>query len=210
MAAHSQLADGAHLRRSERVPYCAALLISGSDRGVPFVVDGETITVNQYGACVRTAYPLKRGMKVHVRIRDSRLERRARIVSLSISATDEFGVELESGSEFWGVVTPAIQIEEQVPHTLTRGEDTSRAIKVVVSGISAVCMPFKEQSVLLPLTPTTAVLRVRPLVKSGELVRLLIGSSAMAQLARVTGVKKDRKNGHWRMWVEFLPDRQSS
>jgi len=203
MAGHPQPTGSADQRRSERVPYCAALLISGSDRGVPFVADAETVTVNQYGACVRTAYPLKLGMKVRIRIRNSRLERRARIVCLSISSTNEFGVELESGAEFWGVATPAIRIEEKQQPAPKKEEDTARAMKVVVSGISAICMPFKEQSVLLPLTPTTAVMRVGPLVKPGELVRLLIGSSTIAQMARVTGVKKDLKSGSWRLWVEY-------
>ncbi|HKD91305.1 MAG TPA: hypothetical protein VKB56_05360 [Terriglobales bacterium] len=203
MAAHSQPAGGAHLRRSERVPHRAALLISGTDRGVPFVSDAETVTVNQYGACVRTAYPLKLGMKVRIRIRDTRRERCARIVCLSILSNAEFGVELESSTDFWGVATPTIRIEEKLPRVPNQQEDTARAMKVVVSGISAICMPFKEQSVLLPLTATTAVMRLGPLVKPGELVRLLIGSSAVAQVARVTGVKKDRKSGGWRLWVEY-------
>jgi hypothetical protein len=202
--------SGAHLRRSERIQHHIPLLISGSDQGVPFAADGESVTVNQYGACVRTQYPLKLGMRLRLNIRRSKDHShktcRAHVVCLSVSSRCEYGVELESAPpSFWGIAIPAA--EHRPPSPSQGHADTARAMQVVVSGISAICMPFQEHTALLPLTPKTAVIRVRPLVQPGERLRLLVGSAGTPMHARVTGVKRDDKREGWRLRIEFLPDR---
>lgn len=199
MAVRSQTGRGRQHRRSERVPHCVRLLISGADRGIPFVADGETVTVNQYGACVRTNYPLQPGMRVRLKSDQARVARHGRVVCISVNSASEFGVEMEaSASDFWGISIPTLPRPQR-----TDTGDSARAMDVIVSGISAICMPFQEHTMLLPLTATSAVTRVRPLVKPGERLRLLVGPSATPMRATVTSVSKDRVSGRWRLWIEY-------
>src|SRR5438105_4961111 len=132
MPGQPQPSGGAHLRRSARIQHRIALLISGADQGIPFAADGESVTVNQYGACVRTAYPLKLGMRLRLNIRQSRQMCRARVVCLSVASHSEFGVELESpAANFWGIVIPPA---ERRPRSSPEAcADTARAMAVVVT-----------------------------------------------------------------------------
>lgn len=179
------------------------MLISGSDRGVPFTADGESVTVNQYGACLRTAYRLKLGMRLRLNLRQTRQMCRARVVCYSVTSPSEYGVELESpAGSFWGIEIPAA--EHTPPSSSDSHEDTARAMAVVVSGISAICMPFREDTIMLPLSANTAVLRVRPLVNLGQRLRLLVGPAATPMKATVTGVRRDRKSEGWKLAIEIL------
>ena len=128
---------------------------------------------------------------------------RARVVCLSVTSASEYGVELESpAGSFWGVEIPTV---EQRPLPSTNGhEDTARAMSVVVTGISAISMPFREETIMLPLSANTAVLRVRPLVNLGQRLRLLVGPAATPMKATVTGVRRDRKNEGWKLAIEIL------
>jgi hypothetical protein len=203
MASEAQSAGGAHLRRSARIEHCTPLLISGADNGVPFAADGESVTVNRYGACLRSSYPLKLGMRVRLNLRHSRRICRARVVCLSLSSASEFGVELESpAANFWGIAIPAL--EPSLPSSGNVTGDTARAMEVVVSGISAICMPFQEHTTLLPLKANTGVIRVRPLVEPGQRLRLLVGAASTPMQARVTGVKRHKDHNTWLLRVEFV------
>ena len=199
---------GRELRRSARVPHHLPLLISGADRGVPFVADAETIMVNRHGAAVRTSYPLRPGMRLRMNVRNLHHTGRARVVCLL--ATSEFGLELENpgsqadaeaNSSFWGVPIPPAE-----PHPLPpqKDKDKERAAEALVSGISAICIPFQEHTTVMPLSSTTAITMVRPLVQPGERLRLLIGDDSTPIQAKVTGVSRDRVSGRWRLWIEFV------
>lgn len=198
--------SGRELRRSARVRHHLPLLISGADRGVPFVADAETIMVNQHGAAVRTAYPLRPGMRVRMNLRTLHQTGRARVVCLL--ATSEFGLELEvvgpeahapADSSFWGISIPPAE-----PHPQPAQTDKEHGGQALVSGISAISMPFQEHTTVTPLSSTTAVTMVRPLVQPGERLRLLVGEDSTPIQAKVTGVSRDHVSGRWRLWIEFV------
>ncbi len=96
-------AKNSDLRRSTRIP--ADLNVLLEMQGEEFAYAGETITVNLHGALVRIAAPLKHGDRVTVHVHRTGKSVPANIVFADCGRS-QFGIELESPENVWGVATP--------------------------------------------------------------------------------------------------------
>lgn len=98
-------------RRSTRVLVNIPLVLSGvNSRGERVEAAGETLVVNKHGAKIRTLEPLERGMKIQVTIPSRKLSRGAQVVWVDerdqTQAELDFGVELDTAENFWGIYFP--------------------------------------------------------------------------------------------------------
>jgi hypothetical protein len=216
-------------RRSSRVLLSVPIVISGPD----FEVEGETIDVNRHGAKIRTSYRLSLGMEVRVTIASTGQSRPARVVLLEVG---EFGIELETPENFWGVYSPPSDWQEKdglpencFPKTLSPddvgvsdetpapGSQTATAmlppieipsegIEVIVSGLNGIHMPFQEQTVLIPVSNDSARIAIKQMVDTGARLRLMITSRNRTVTARVVGITARKHEDKWITWVEFSGD----
>jgi hypothetical protein len=96
-------------RRSTRV--AADVLIEL--QGERFAHAGETITVNLHGALVRIAAPIKLGDGITLYIHSSGRSANARVVFADDEA-QQFGIELDSPENIWGMADPPSDWTESV------------------------------------------------------------------------------------------------
>ena len=96
-------AKNSALRRSTRIPTDINVLLEV--QGEEFAYAGETITVNLHGALVRIAAPLKRGDRVTLHVHRTGKSAPGAVVFAN-SGISQFGIELESPRNIWGVVVP--------------------------------------------------------------------------------------------------------
>jgi len=93
-------AKNSALRRSTRI--ASDILVEVQREG--FAYAGETITVNLHGALVRIAAPLKRGDRVAIHVQ--RTGKSAAGTVVFASGESQFGIELETPNNIWGVALP--------------------------------------------------------------------------------------------------------
>lgn len=96
-------AKNSALRRSTRIPTDINVLLEV--QGEEFAYAGETITVNLHGALVRIAAPLKRGDRVTLHVHRTGKFAPGAVVFAN-SGISQFGIELESPGNIWGVALP--------------------------------------------------------------------------------------------------------
>lgn len=106
--------SGARRRRSVRVPLKIPVTVSGVDSsGFKFQSSAETVSVSKYGARVRTGQrpqQMSCGGEVQVTLPRAGQSRAGRVVWLR--GEEEYGLELENPSSFWGVAFPPRDGEE--------------------------------------------------------------------------------------------------
>jgi hypothetical protein len=93
-------AKNSALRRSTRIASDILVEVQGED----FAYAGETITVNLHGALVRIAAPLKCGDRVSIHVHGTGKSAAGAIVFAS--GESQFGIELETPDNIWGVALP--------------------------------------------------------------------------------------------------------
>lgn len=106
-----ELAASEKQRRSTRVLVNIPLIVSGvNSRGQTVTAAGETEVVNKHGAKIRVLEWLEKGMRLQVTLPTRKLTRSATVVWVDehdrTEAELEFGVELESAENFWGIYFP--------------------------------------------------------------------------------------------------------
>ncbi|MGH7534229.1 MAG: PilZ domain-containing protein [Gemmatimonadales bacterium] len=104
-------------RRSTRVLVNIPIIVSGvNSRGQTVTAAGETEIVNKHGAKIRVLEWLEKGMRLQVTLPTRKLTRPASVVWVDerdrTEAEVEFGVELESAENFWGIYFPPDDWEE--------------------------------------------------------------------------------------------------
>ena len=98
-------------RRSTRVLVHIPLIVSGvNSHGQTVTAAGETEIVNKHGAKIRVLEWLEKGMRLQVTLPTRKMSRSATVVWVDerdrTEAELEFGVELESAENFWGIYFP--------------------------------------------------------------------------------------------------------
>lgn len=88
-------------RRSTRIATDVLVEIQGES----FAYAGQTLTVNAHGALVRIAAPLKIGDQVVLYVQSTGMSAGARVV-FADGDSSQFGVELETPENIWGVSVP--------------------------------------------------------------------------------------------------------
>ena len=87
-----------------------------NSRGQTVTAAGETEIVNKHGAKIRVLEWLEKGMRLQVTLPTRKLTRAASVVWVDerdrTEAEVEFGVELESAENFWGIYFPPDDWEE--------------------------------------------------------------------------------------------------
>jgi len=73
--------------------------------GERFAYAGETVTVNLHGALVRIAAPLKLGDRITLYVHTTGRSADAEVVFADYEAS-QFGIELESPEDIWGMDAP--------------------------------------------------------------------------------------------------------
>jgi hypothetical protein len=124
-------------RRSSRVSFGTRIVISGTDsQDISFRTDGEIINVSFHGARIRTNFPLIPEMQVRILLSSRMRSCMARVVWVHGSAPNEFGIELESPENFWGMAFPPDDWKEvelsQTPKTNQAPPPTPHQEKPVV------------------------------------------------------------------------------
>ena len=105
------LGDNEKRRRSTRVLVHIPLIVSGVNRhGQKVTAAGETEVVNKHGARIRVLEWLEQGMHLEVTLPTRKLTRSATVIWVDerdrTEAELDFGLELESAENFWGIYFP--------------------------------------------------------------------------------------------------------
>jgi hypothetical protein len=88
-------------RRSTRIPLDVLVEVQG--RGVAYA--GQTVNVNLHGALLRIAAPLKLGDRVTIHVHSTGKSASGTVVFVH-SDTSQFGIELQTPENIWGVPPP--------------------------------------------------------------------------------------------------------
>ncbi len=94
--------EKANPRRSTRIPLDVLVEVQG--RGIAYA--GETVNVNRHGALLRIAAPLKLGDRVTLHVHSTGKSASGTVVFVH-SETSQFGIELQTPENIWGVLPPS-------------------------------------------------------------------------------------------------------
>lgn len=184
--------SGARRRRSVRVPLKIPVTVSGVDSsGFKFQSSAETVSVSKYGARVRTGQrpeQMSCGGAVQITLPRAGQSRTGRVVWLR--GQEEYGLELENPSSFWGVAFPPRDGEEPA------AEDTPvKAAAVLEPARPPLARPQPAAAVpARPATPPRPAPAKPESVQAGQMV-LVTGisstRSAFQERTALTGIEAD-------------------
>ncbi len=186
--------SGARRRRSVRVPLKIPVTVSGVDSsGFKFQSTAETISVSKYGARVRTGQrpqQMSCGGEVQVTLPRAGQSRTGRVVWLR--GEEEYGLELENPSSFWGVAFPPRDGEE--PAVENKAATPAPALELPRVQPSRPD-PMRPITLERPATPAAqAPARAESPLQSGQMV-LVTGisstRSAFQERTALTGIEAD-------------------
>ncbi|MGE0404700.1 MAG: PilZ domain-containing protein [Candidatus Korobacteraceae bacterium] len=216
-------------RGTKRVLLSVTLIASVKLGGANKQFKAETINVNREGAKIRTDFKLEVGLRIRVAVMDPYRFAYATVRWASPTA-NEYGVELESPGNFWGIVFPPDDWQEPalplgglggrlIGGVLDSGhagvpgsrEQTAAVVPVptipaegksaILTGMSAVGLPFQEAGRLLPDGKDIVTMLVGPTVMPGVSLRVVMDTQVFK--ANIKAVSRHREAGKWRVWLRF-------
>jgi PilZ domain len=217
-------------RGSKRVILSVTLIASAKLQGSLVQFKAETVNVNREGAKIRTPVTLEVGLRIRVAVLEPYRFAHAKVMWANPNAR-EYGVELENPGNFWGICFPPDDWQEPsllpggkigerrriLGGTLDEnGKVANKPYEAaaiggptipaegksaILTGMSAIGLPFQEAGTLTPDGEEGITMLVRPSVTPGVPLRVVMDSQVFR--ANIKSVSRHREGGKWRVWLRF-------
>jgi hypothetical protein len=212
------------------VIWSVTLIASAKLEGSLLQFKADTVNVNREGAKIRTPVQLDVGMRIRVAVLEPYRFAHAKVVWANPHAR-EYGIELEHPGNFWGICFPPDDWQEPsaidgkigerrriLGGTLDEqnGKVDDRPYEpvaargpvipvegksAILTGMSAIGLPFQEAGLLTPDGEEGLTMLVRPSVAPGFTLRVVMDSQVFK--ANIKSVSRHREGGKWRVWLRF-------
>jgi hypothetical protein len=188
----------------------------------------ETINVNREGAKISTPVELETGVRIRIAVLEPYRFAHATVIWANPEA-HQYGIHLEHPGNFWGICFPPDDWQEpsaisggrarilggtlaesygSEPVTETPHEPVNpgpplppEGKSVILSGMSAIGLPFQETGNLVPDGNEGPTTLIRPSVTPGVALRVVMDAQVFK--ASIKSVSRHREGGKWRVWLRF-------